>query len=110
MKDHHRMKAMEVIFLEANQYYDLLPFPATDKGPMAQAIRLQDMLMATQRRVIATGTRLEEALGLVTKAIPINPDAIRHQETLMRKLILEERSRYAQSGACDSYWAIWSHR
>jgi hypothetical protein len=106
MKDHHRIKAMEAFFLEGNQLYDLLPFPTTDKGPMAQAIRLQNMFMATQRRVIAAGTQLEEALGLVTKAIPRNPDAIRHQETLMRKLItLEERSRYAQPGARDSYWA-----
>jgi hypothetical protein len=106
MNDHHRMKAMEVIFLEANQLYDLLPFTTTDKGPMAQAIRLQDMFMATQRRVIAAGPQLEEGLTVVTKAIPRNPDAIRHQETLMRKLItLEERSKYAQPGARDSYWA-----
>ena len=40
MKDHHRMKAMELIFQEALLYFDLLPFTTTDKGPMAQAIRL----------------------------------------------------------------------
>ena len=106
MKDHHRMKAMELICQEIGLYYDLSSVSGTDKGPMAQLIRIQEMYKAAQRRVIAAGQQLEEALGMVTRAFPRNADEIRHQESLMRKLIiLEERSKYAQPDDRDSYWA-----
>ena len=106
MKDHHRMKAMELICQEIGLYYDLSSVSSADKGPMAQLIRIQEMYKAAQRRVIAAGQQLEEALGMVTRAFPRNADEIRHQESLMRKfIILEERSKYAQPDDRDSYWA-----
>ena len=106
MKEKHRVKAAEMIFEEACKHYDMLPFNSNDKGPMSLIIRLQELFMATQRRVIAAGPQLEDAIGVVSKTIPGNADGIRHQESLMRKLItLEERSRYAQLGSRDPYWA-----
>ena len=40
----------------------MLSFSTTDKGPMAQLISIQEMFKAAQRRVIAAGQQLEEAL------------------------------------------------
>ena len=68
------MKAMELICQETVACYDLLSFPTTDKGPMAQILRIQEMFKAVQRRVIAAGQQLEEALGMVTRAFPRNAD------------------------------------
>lgn len=106
MKDNHRTKMVEMIYLEACSHYQMSNFPTVDKGPLSVLIRLQDMFIAVQRRVIAASTQLEEALTLLTKMIPKDADSIRNQESLMRKLItLEERSKCAPIGSRDTYWA-----
>ena len=105
IKETHRAKIVDLINAEASALYKLANFPTTDEGPLGLLIRLQDMFMGMQRRVIAANTTLELALNQVTKLVPKDSDGIRNQESLMRKLVaLEERSRYDPIGSRDTYW------
>ncbi len=76
MKDNHRAKIVKMIYLEASNQYKMEKFPTTDKGPLSLLIRLQDMFMAVQHRVIAASTQLEDALVTATKVIPNGMDGI----------------------------------
>jgi hypothetical protein len=80
-------------------------FPTTDKGVFGFLLRIQQALMAVQRRIIAAEEQLRKSLETIVATTPTSLERLRTQELMMRDLVQwVERSRYLPKGDQKDYW------
>ena len=71
-------KIVSAIFDVACQYFDMTKFPPTDEGIYGAMRRIQEVLQAIQRRIVAAESQIKEELENLLKKTPRNSSYIRH--------------------------------
>ena len=101
------MKITQMIYGECEKVYLMNNYPNSDKGVFGPLIRVQGVLIATQRRIIAASDKLRQALETLVTNIPSNMEKLRVQELLMKDLVrLHERSRMLPQGSKEDEWSM----
>ena len=68
-------------------------------------MRIQQALMAIQRRIEASGDQIRNTLEVIVATPPGSMDKLRSQERIMRGFVeLNERARYLSKGSQEDYW------
>jgi len=98
-------RIVKVIFEKAGEFFDMTRFPTTDKGVFGPLLRIQQALMAIQRRIIAAEEQLRKSLETIVTTTPTSLEPLRTQELMMRDFVrLVEQSRYLPRGDQEDYW------
>jgi len=70
------MKITQMIYGECEKVYLMNNYPNSDKGVFGPLIRVQAVLIATQRRIIAASDQIRKALETVVTTTPANMEKL----------------------------------